>query len=76
MPDAAAAEIKAYRQMFIDHFRASLDAGAVDDTEEKAEYLLGSLWGILSQIRLTQDTRAAAPIANMVAQTIRSWAQA
>ena len=73
MPETAAAEIQAYRQMFIDRFRASLVADSIPEAEAKAEYLLGSLWGVLSQIRLAQDTRAAAPMAKIIAQTVRGW---
>ena len=73
MPTAVAGEVAAYRQMFIDKFKTVLEANDVDAPHEKAEYLLGSLWGVLSQIRLANDTRAAEPMAKVVAQFIRSW---
>ena len=73
MPEPVAAEIAAYRQMFIDTFRSSLEASGIDDADEKAEFLLGSLWGVLSQIRLAQNTVAAAPMAAVIAQTVRGW---
>ncbi|MEM9439074.1 MAG: TetR/AcrR family transcriptional regulator [Pseudomonadota bacterium] len=73
MPQAVSTEITAYRQMFIDKFKAVLDANGIEASQEKAEYLLGSLWGILSQIRLANDPTVAQPMANVVAGFVRSW---
>jgi TetR/AcrR family transcriptional repressor of nem operon len=73
MSDQIAAEVAAYRQMFIDTFQAALEAGGVPDPGAKADYLLGSLWGLLSQIRLAGDPVAAAPMAKVVAETVRGW---
>lgn len=75
MPAAIAAEVDAYRNMFLDTFQASLEVDAIAEPAEKADYLLGSLWGLLSQIRLAQDTTAAAPMAKVIAQTVRNWAE-
>lgn len=75
MPLPISEEVRTYRQIFIDTFKKSLQAENIPAPEEKAEYLLGSLWGVLSQIRLAQDTTAAEPVAKVIAQTIRGWKQ-
>ncbi|MEM1274651.1 MAG: TetR/AcrR family transcriptional regulator [Pseudomonadota bacterium] len=75
MSDPVAAEVTAYRAMFIERFRDVLTQSGVDDVETKAEYLLGSTWGIFSQIRLAKDPVAAQPMARMLADIVRSWAQ-
>jgi hypothetical protein len=48
-------------------------ADNVADPETRAEFLIGVLWGALSQIRLTKDTAAATPITTIVIETVRSW---
>jgi len=75
MPPPISEEVRTYRQAFIDTFKKSLQAENIPEPEEKAEYLLGSLWGVLSQIRLAQDTTAAEPMAKVIAETIRGWKQ-
>ena len=74
MADPIAAEVQAYRAMFIEKFCEVLGRANVEDAETKAEYLLGSLWGIFSQIRLAKDPVAAQPMAHMLANIVRSWA--
>lgn len=71
--DAIREEVEAYRAMFRDRFRAALEAGGVPDAERKADYLLGSLWGALAQIRLGGRTDEAAPMVGVVAQTVEGW---
>ena len=73
MADPIAAEVQAYRAMFIEKFSSVLEREKVEDVDTKAEYLLGSLWGILSQIRLAKDPVAAGPMARMLADIVRSW---
>ena len=73
MPEPVSDEVTAYRQMFIDRFTAELEGAGVAGAPQKAEYLLGSLWGVLSQIRLAGDTAAAAPMAGVIAETVRGW---
>lgn len=71
--DRVRAEVDAYRDMWRDAFRAAISAEGVPDVEARAEFLLGTLWGALSQIRLAGATTAAAPMASVVAQTISQW---
>ncbi|MEM0946214.1 MAG: TetR/AcrR family transcriptional regulator [Pseudomonadota bacterium] len=73
MPTPVADEVAAYRKMFVDKFRWVLEENNIEEPHEKAEYLLGSLWGVLSQIRLAHDTTAAKPMATVVAQVVRAW---
>lgn len=72
-PKPIADEVRAYREMWRSTFEASLRADGVAEPEARAEFLLASLWGALSQVRLANDTTAAAPIADVVVQTVRSW---
>lgn len=72
-PEPIEARINSYREMFRDHFREALEADGIDDAETRAEYLLGSLWGILSQIRLGRSTEAGGPMAAVIVQTVKSW---
>ncbi|MEM7322118.1 MAG: TetR/AcrR family transcriptional regulator [Actinomycetota bacterium] len=74
-PEAVAAEIAAYRAMFRDTFEAALRADGVPDPDTKAEFLLSSLWGALSQIRLSGSTTAAAPTVETVQQILATWAE-
>lgn len=71
--DAIRAEVDAYRAMFRDRFRQALERDGITDAENRAEYLLGSMWGALSQIRLSGKTEAGAPMTGIVVQTVRSW---
>lgn len=74
LSDPISAEVQAYRQMFLAKFTDILMRAEIPDSDTKAEYLLGSLWGIFSQIRLARDPVAARPMANTIAAFIRSWA--
>lgn len=71
--DAVRAEVDAYRAMWRMTFESALVASGIEDAENRAEFLLGSLWGALSQIRLAGGTTAAAPLATVVIQTVKSW---
>jgi len=71
--EAVRAEVDAYRELWRTTFERALVASNVDDPENRAEFLLGSLWGALSQIRLAGTTTAAAPLAAIVVQTVESW---
>lgn len=73
MADPIADEVHAYRAMFIEKFSDVLNRANIEDVETKAEYLLGSLWGIFSQIRLARDPVAARPMATILANIVRSW---
>ena len=73
MPEEIAAEVAAYRAMWRDAFARSLEADGIEKAAERAEFLLGSLWGMLSQIRLARDVSAAAPMARVVSDTVRGW---
>ena len=72
-PEAVAAEIAAYREMFRARFEAALRADGIEGAEERSEFLVGALWGVLSQIRLARRTTAGAPAAKVVVETVRGW---
>ena len=65
--------VETYRSMWRDTFRAAAEADNVPNPEDRAEFLLGLLWGALSQIRLAGSTTAAAPMAQIAVETIESW---
>ena len=71
-PDIAN-EIARYRQLWLTNFQVALEADHVTDAETRAAFLLGALWGALSQIRLAGDTTAAKPMASVIIETVRSW---
>ena len=66
-------EVEAYRAMFRDRFREALDADGVSDPGTRAEFLVGALWGALSQIRLAGTTTAAKPMIDVVIASVRDW---
>ena len=72
-PSSVSEEIAAYREMWRSTFEQSLVNDGIPDAGQRAEFLLASLWGALSQIRLAGDTTAAAPMANVVVDVVRSW---
>lgn len=65
--------VEAYRLMWRDTFRAAIAADGVNKPDERAEFLLGLLWGGLSQVRLMGSTTAAAPMAQVAVETIDAW---
>ena len=65
--------VEIYRQMFVEKFKESLDSDNIPNSEDKAEFLMGVLWGALSQIRLSGNISAARPMAKQVLETIKSW---
>lgn len=73
--DDIANEIALYSDLFRSTFQHALETDNIPDAETRADFLLGSLWGALSQIRLTHDTTAAKPMTSIVIETIRSWSQ-
>ena len=72
---AIRAEVEGYRGMFRDRFAEALRADGVADADARAEYLVGSLWGALSQIRLMGSTEAAKPMIDVVIATVEGWRQ-
>ena len=66
-------EVDAYREMWRSTFEGALAADGVADAAARAEFLVGALWGALSQIRLTGSTESAAPLAAVVVDTVRGW---
>jgi TetR/AcrR family transcriptional repressor of nem operon len=66
-------QIVQYRELFRFNFQRSLEAEQITDVNTRADFLVGALWGALSQIRLTGDTAAARPMASIVIETVRSW---
>lgn len=81
--DAALAteRIQNYRQMFKTAFVGALNQaqllGQLDsshsDTERRADYLVGLLWGLLVTTRLAQDTTAAEPLVDVLCDVLGSW---
>ncbi len=71
-PDIAI-RIAEYRDLWYSAFFRALDADGISDTEQRAEFLVGALWGALSQIRLAGDTTAARALAAVVIETVHSW---
>ena len=67
--------VERYRNMFVVHFRDSLQASGIPEPEGKAELLLGMLWGALTQIRLSGSKSAAKPMALQILEILKSWKQ-
>ncbi len=72
-PEPIEERIQNYRSMWKDTFRLALTNDGIDQAEERAEFLVGALWGTLSQIRLAGRTQAGAPMAKIVVQTVAGW---
>jgi TetR/AcrR family transcriptional repressor of nem operon len=66
-------EVAEYRDLWRSTFQRALESDNIADAEARAEFLVGALWGALSQIRLAGDTRAAKPMTSIVIETVRSW---
>ncbi|MDJ0712516.1 MAG: TetR/AcrR family transcriptional regulator [Woeseiaceae bacterium] len=65
--------VEAYRRMWLKAFETSLNASGIDKARDRAEFLVGSMWGALSEIRLVRSKTAAAPLAQIAVDTLRSW---
>ena len=68
-------EVDAYRELWRSTFERALVADGIAEAPARAEFLLGLLWGALSQIRLSGSTESAAPMAAVAAETLRGWAR-
>jgi TetR/AcrR family transcriptional repressor of nem operon len=66
-------KIAEYRGLWRSTFQVALEADHIADAEPKAEFLVGALWGALSQIRLAGDTATAQPMTSVIIETIRGW---
>jgi TetR/AcrR family transcriptional repressor of nem operon len=66
-------EIAQYRDLFRSNFQRALEAARITDSDTRAEFLVGAMWGALSQIRLAGDTAAAKPMSSIVIETVRGW---
>ena len=73
MPRAIANRVESYRTMWRTTFRSALVNSGVGQPDERAEFLVGALWGVLSQIRLAGNTEAGAPMARVVSETVAGW---
>lgn len=71
--DKARNLIEDYRNMCRDAFEASLAADDIPNIPDRADYLVGVLWGGLALIRLAGDDNAAAPVARGALETVASW---
>lgn len=65
--------VEAYRDMWLDAFRAALMADGIAQADARAEFLVNLLWGALAQIRLARSTVAAAPMTAVAVETVRRW---
>ncbi|MFV1963026.1 MAG: TetR/AcrR family transcriptional regulator [Acidimicrobiia bacterium] len=74
-PEDIAKEIAQYRDLWQATFQHALETDGIADAETRAEFLVGALWGALSQIRLAGDTAAAKAMTSVVIETIHSWNQ-
>ncbi len=72
-PAAVQAAIDAYREMWRARFQQALEADTIADPATRAEFLVGALWGVLSQIRLAGKTTAGKSMADVVVQTVEGW---
>ena len=79
--EATKSIIREYREMlvsrlcaFLSEVQAEGQITAAIDPQESAEYLVGSMWGMLSTIRLYKDATKARPTANAVILMMRAWA--
>ena len=68
-------KVAEYRDLWRSTFQQGLEADNVTNAEARAEFLVGALWGALSQIRLAGDTSAAKPMTTVVIETVQSWTQ-
>jgi TetR/AcrR family transcriptional repressor of nem operon len=68
-------QIAEYRNLWRSTFQVALEADHIAHAEARAEFLVGALWGALSQIRLAGDTTAAQPMTSVVIETVLSWTQ-
>ncbi len=75
-PEGIATEIAQYRDLWRATFQHALETDNIADAETRAEFLVGALWGALSQVRLAGDTTAAKPMTSIVIETIRTWNEA
>ena len=66
-------EIAQYRDLWRSTFQRALEADGIADAETRADFLVGALWGALSQIRLAGNTTAAQPMTTVIIQTVRNW---
>lgn len=67
------AQVAAYRSYWKTQFLTALQSEGIPDAENRAEFLVGALWGALGQIKLAGDKSAAIPLAEVVRDTIRGW---
>ena len=74
-------KVEAYRNMLLDAYtralqnaRANGEMEATDmEISDRAEFLVGAQWGAAATVRLYHTTTAAAPMNNIVCETIRLW---
>lgn len=71
--EGVANELALYRDLWRSAFQEALEADNIVDSQVKAEFLLGALWGALSQIRFAKDTAAAQPMTSVISEIIDGW---
>lgn len=79
--EAVQARVQTYRAMLKDAFASALenerDMGRIEASaqtiNDRAEFLVGLLWGALATIRVNCRTNAAAPLARVAGDVIEGW---
>jgi TetR/AcrR family transcriptional repressor of nem operon len=66
-------KIASYRDLWRSTFEQALEADVIARPPARAEFLVGALWGALSQIRLAGEPTAAEPMTSIVIETVRAW---
>ena len=66
-------ELTQYTDLWRSTFLGALEADQIADAETRSEFLVGALWGALSQIRFASNTAAAQPMTSVVIETVRGW---
>lgn len=80
MGEVVQERVRAYREMlratFARELGRSAETGEMGEdprVEERAEYLVGGMWGALATIRMAGGVGAAGPMTAVMAETIRGW---
>lgn len=81
MSDAVREKVAGYRDMLQGSFLAALrmerDAGTIawddDELSARAEFLVSTLWGLLTLVRQEGQTTAAAAAARIAVETVERW---
>lgn len=67
------AAVTSYRDMWRDFFRDALGAANLKKKGQRADFLLGAVWGAEAHIRHARDMAAGRPVANVTLQVVKGW---